>query len=99
MDGMSLWKACAAFICVLGLIGLFAFCARRFGLPRLLAGRMARRGRISIRDVCYIDPRHRLVLVRRDTVEHLLLIGVNGMLVVERGITPPATETEEPAHG
>jgi hypothetical protein len=33
-----------------------------------------------------IGPRHKLFLLRRDGVEHLLLVGPNGASVVENGI-------------
>lgn len=71
---------------VLALIGLFALLLRRFG-P--MAGVPVRRGadrRLSIVEVMVVDARRRLVLVRRDDVEHLLLIGISEDLVVERDI-------------
>ena len=49
-------------------------------------GNLRRSGRISIADFLDIDKGHRLVLVRRDNVEHLLIIGSNGDTVVETGI-------------
>ncbi len=34
-----------------------------------------------------LDSRRRLVLVRRDRTEHLVLLGTNADIVVERGMT------------
>lgn len=49
----------------------------------------ARRGqRLGISEYYDIDKTRRLVLVRRDNVEHLLLIGSAQDLVIETGITP-----------
>ena len=75
-----------ALVFVLALIGLLTWLVRRFGL----AGRMptARKHgrRLDIVEVVALDSRHRLVLVRRDRTEHLVLLGANADIVVERGI-------------
>ena len=72
---------------VLGLIGLAAWAARRFGMGgrvRVSAG--AKPGkRLAIAEVLAVDNKRRLVLVRRDGVEHLLLLGPHGDTLVERG--------------
>jgi flagellar protein FliO/FliZ len=39
-----------------------------------------------------VSPRQRLALVRRDDVEHLVLIGPDGASVIEAGIAPPKAE-------
>jgi hypothetical protein len=46
---------------------------------------------LSIVEVAGIDAKRRLLLVRRDDVEHLILLGGTSEIVVERGITPPDT--------
>lgn len=49
---------------------------------------MGRRGqRIGISEYHEVDKTRRLVLVRRDNVEHLILIGGNTDVVIESGIT------------
>jgi hypothetical protein len=76
-----------AFIVVLGLIGLFAWLARRFGASNL--GATAARGRqprLAVIDAAAIDARRRLVLIRRDNVEHLLIMGGPTDVVVEQNI-------------
>lgn len=75
-----------ALVFVLALIGLVAWVVRRTGMaPR---GGLRHRGprRLEIVEVAVLDARRRLVLIRRDDVEHLLLLGHNGERVVERGI-------------
>jgi flagellar protein FliO/FliZ len=77
-----------SFVFVLGLIGLFAWLLRRFGPP----GRFrapGRNRRLSIVEIAGIDARRRLVLVRRDDTEHLILLGQTQDLVIETGIVPP----------
>src|SRR2546430_14317513 len=65
-----------AFIVVLALIGLAAWLVRRFANSRLGAntsrGRMPR---LAVIDAAAVDGRRRLVLVRRDNIEHLIMIG------------------------
>lgn len=51
--------------------------------------------RIGIVDTAQVDGSRRLVLVRRDDVEHLLLLGSDGDLVIESGI--PALPQDPPA--
>jgi flagellar protein FliO/FliZ len=79
----------SALVFVLALIGALAWAVRRFGLAGRL-GAPRSQGRLSVVEVAALDARRRLVLVRRDTTEHLLLIGPTSELVVEAGIRPPA---------
>ena len=84
-----------ALIAVLGLIALVPAIGRRFGfVPR--PGRKGQ-GRLGVVEVATLDARRRLVLVRRDGVEHLLLLGPETETVVESGIRPPAAGAAEPA--
>jgi hypothetical protein len=76
-----------AFIVVLALIALAAWLVRRFAGNRL--GANANRGRmprLAVIDAAAVDGRRRLVLVRRDNVEHLLMIGGPTDIVVEPNI-------------
>jgi len=85
MDYESYLRGVVALIAVLALIGLAAWGARRFGLAGGRAGPRRDR-RLAIAEVLAVDNRRRLVLVKRDAVEHLLLIGGAAEIVVERGI-------------
>jgi flagellar protein FliO/FliZ len=49
-----------------------------------------RRRRIAVVEAAPIDAKSRLVLVRRDEAEHLLVLGPSGATVVETGIRNPA---------
>ncbi len=64
-----------AFLIVLGLIGATAWAVRRFGAGRLGASTRGRQPRLAVIDYASVDGRRRLILVRRDNVEHLLMIG------------------------
>jgi len=73
-----------AFVFVLGLIGLFGWLAKRFGaIPKVGRGEGRRLG---IVEVAAVDAKRRLVLVRRDRTEHLIMLGAAADLVIERGI-------------
>src|SRR5437868_9294290 len=76
-----------AFVVVLGLIGLAAWLVRRFASNRLGANtNRGRMPRLAVIDAAAVDGRRRLVLVRRDNVEHLLMIGGPTDIVVEPNI-------------
>jgi flagellar protein FliO/FliZ len=84
-----------ALVFVLGLIGLVAIIMRHYGLGGAIQlGRKKRAGRrrIEIVDVAPVDARRRLILVRRDDVEHLILLGAHEDILVESGITLPLEE-------
>lgn len=81
-----------ALILVLGLIALLAWALRRFGLGGAM--RAGSQRRLQIVEATPIGPRHRLLLVRRDRVEHLLLLGPQGDIVVESGITRAGFDQE-----
>jgi flagellar protein FliO/FliZ len=93
-----------AFLIVLGLIGVTAWAVRRFGTGRL--GGSSSRGRqprLAVIDYASVDARRRLILVRRDNVEHLLMIGGPTDVVVEsnivRAVAPPREVTLPRAPG
>jgi flagellar protein FliO/FliZ len=74
-------RAVFALVLTLGLIGLSAVALRRFGpewMARLQGMRKDRR--LSIVETLPLDPNRRLVLVRMDDVERLILLGDGRML-------------------
>lgn len=79
-----LWLALAllALVVVLGLVRLI----RGFSGGTFVAGGRNRRTRLAVMDAAAVDSRRRLVLVRRDDVEHLVLIGGPTDVVIERDI-------------
>jgi flagellar protein FliO/FliZ len=86
------------FIVVLALIGVTAWVVRRFAARG--AGASVGRGRmprLAVIDAAAVDSRRRLVLVRRDNVEHLLMIGGPSDIVVEPNILRTAPIGREAA--
>jgi flagellar protein FliO/FliZ len=74
-----------ALIVIVALLAVFAWLARRFGFAGRVPTRGARR-RLAIVEVTAIDNKRRLILLRRDDVEHLVLVGVDSSVVIETGI-------------
>lgn len=84
-----------AFLAVLALIGVTAWLVRRFGANRLGGGAArGRQPRLAVIDAASVDGRRRLVLIRRDNVEHLLMIGGPSDVVVEPNIVRAAAGRE-----
>ncbi len=75
-----------ALAAVLALIGLLAVAARRFGLAGAVSRSSGRR--LAIVEAMALDGRRRLVLLRRDDLEHLIILGPSGETVVESRIEP-----------
>lgn len=53
--------------------------------------------RLQVVEVTALDPRRKLILVRRDDVEHLLLVGQDGNRLVESGIAVGTSPLPEQA--
>src|SRR5262245_54359772 len=95
-EGQSGLKVVLFVIVVLGLLALAFWLLRRFGGGRLGGGATrGRQSRLAVIDQATVDSRRRLVLVRRDNVEHLLIIGGPSDVVVEQNIVRAATAERE----
>jgi hypothetical protein len=79
-----------AFLFVLLLIGAAAWLVRRFGSTRIDAAARGRQPRLAVIDSAAVDGRRKLVIIRRDNVEHLLMIGGPSDVVVETNIVRAA---------
>ncbi|MBL8532092.1 MAG: FliO/MopB family protein [Hyphomonadaceae bacterium] len=79
MDWTDWARALFALMATLALIGAVAYGARRLGM--LQHGAQAQR-RLKIGETLMLDPRRRLVIVRCDGREHLLLLSPGGDVVV-----------------
>jgi len=84
MDFADLARAFAALALTLGLIGLAAVIARRYGPSTLLRFQQPKaERRLRVVESLVLDPARRLVLVRFDDQERLLLLG-EGRVLAER---------------
>ena len=87
-----------AFLIVLGLMGAAAWAVRQFGSARLSGAVRGRQPQLAVIEYATVDARRRLLLVRRDNVEHLMMIGGPTDVVVEANIVRAApAAVREPA--
>lgn len=93
MEAMSLIRAVLGLIFVLGLIGAAAWAAKRYGASRLSGLVRGKDARLKIMEVRPVDARNKLVLVRHDQQEHLLLIGPGQSTVISRGSPAPSPDS------
>ena len=87
-ESLALIKMLLALVFVLGLMGVLALVMKRLGLSG--QGNMpGTKRRLKVIETAPIDARHRMALIQRDDVQHLVIFGPNGETVVETGIAPP----------
>jgi flagellar biogenesis protein FliO len=85
-----------AIIVVFALLALTAWLVRRFGADRLGGGgARGRQPRLAVIDAAPVDGRRRLLLIRRDNVEHLVMIGGPTDVLVEANIVRAAAPARE----
>ena len=85
MNFLDLFRAVFGLAITLGLIGLAAWAARRYA-PQILAKFQAERGarRLQVVETLVLDPSRRLVLIRVDDEERLILLGEGRELIEPR---------------
>src|SRR5581483_6358497 len=89
-------KVVIALAIVVGLLAGITWAIRRYGADHF--GNAATRGRqprLAVVDAAAVDGRRRLVIVRRDNVEHLLMIGGPTDVLVEANIVRAAGTARE----
>lgn len=75
-----------ALLFILALIGGLAWAARRFKVGDRLVASTGGSRRLSIVEIRPVDARRKLILLRRDNREHLVLLGPTQDLLLESGI-------------
>ena len=92
MDILQWARAVFALLATLALIGLVAYGARRLNM---LQGVVRGPRRLKITESLMIDPRRRLIVVRFDDREHLILLSPAGDRVVAE-VAAPIEPAETP---
>lgn len=86
--GTSLLQVILAFAVVFALLGAFGFGLRYVSARGMkMPGLSGRNKRLEVIETLTLDVRRRLVIVRCDDKEHLVLLGVNNDLVVDANVT------------
>ena len=83
MDTTQLLRLLFAFVFVMALMGILGVIMRRLN-EKQLRGRSEKR--LQLVETMPLDARRKLVLLRRDHIEHLVILGPQGETVVEQGI-------------
>jgi flagellar protein FliO/FliZ len=89
IETADLLRFVSALALVIGLIVVMVWTMRRLGMGGAGGGAGRRRRRLALVETLALDGRHRLVLVRCDSREHLLLLGQAHDLVVDSDLPPP----------
>ncbi|NNE82762.1 MAG: FliO/MopB family protein [Alphaproteobacteria bacterium] len=84
MDIVNIVRFLLSFVVVIGLLGGLAWVLRRYGTGRITTA--GGKGRLGVVEVSIVDAKRRLVLIKRDDVEHLLLLSPTNEMIVETGI-------------
>jgi len=95
VDWVEWVRALFALIATLALIGLAFLAARRFGMVGGV--RQGQERRLKVVETLMIDPRRKLVLVRCDDREHLLLVGPGGDRKLDSAAAKPVSANQETA--
>lgn len=98
MSLVEIARMLAALAVTLGLIGLCVVVLRRYGpetIRRLQGAPRGRERRLSVVETLVLDPARRLVLIRYDAEERLLLLG-EGQIVAARPAPEPIPATPAP---
>ena len=86
MNFLDLFRAIFGLAITLGIIGLAAWAARRYA-PEILARFQGQQGqvrRMKVVETLVLDPSRRLVLIRVDDEERLILLGEGHELIEPR---------------
>lgn len=90
----DLLRAILSLAFVIGLIWLFGRLVRRYGwklgMPTAPPSKAPRR--LQIVESLNLDARNRVILIRRDAVEHLIIVNAENTNVIETSIKGPATQ-------
>lgn len=82
-------------VALLALVGVF-WLIRARASSTFIRGGKNRMPRLAVLDATAVDTRRRLVLIRRDDVEHLIMIGGPTDIVIESRIAPQGTKADLP---
>lgn len=94
MTADTYWRFLIALLLVVAMIFAAAWVARRLGLGGRLVAVGGKKRRLAIVEVLPLDGKRRLVLLRRDGAEHLLLLGMTSDVVIESRIRDDGTAAD-----
>lgn len=84
----QIFQLIAALVFVVSLMGGLALVLKKLGLSGAVPAMAGKEKRLKIIEVLPLDARRKMVIVQRDEVQHLILLGGNHETVIETGIKP-----------
>ncbi|WP_321391659.1 flagellar biosynthetic protein FliO [Emcibacter sp.] len=96
MDIISYVQYLIALLFVIALLFGLAYLAKRMGLSARVTINSPKAGsrRLNVVEILPIDTKRKLILVRRDKTEHLLMLGTERDLVIEQNIPAPDADKQ-----
>ncbi len=97
MEMSTYFQFIMALLFVLALILLIAYGAKKFGLMARVTVNSAktRDKRLNVVEILPVDARRKLMIIRRDDVEHLVMLGTERDIVIERDIKEKTEKTKK----
>jgi flagellar protein FliO/FliZ len=89
MDAIDIARYFGALVLVLGLLGLAWVAARKYGLPGIVAPGGVRR--LQVVETLMLDARNKAYILRRDDTEHLIVVGPQGVIAIDKAPARPAS--------
>jgi flagellar protein FliO/FliZ len=87
-DGPQFLKMIVALVIVIGLMGGLAYVLKKLGLSNGITFKTDEKNRLKILESLPLDARRRLVIIKCDSAEHLVILGATGETVIASDITP-----------
>ncbi len=84
MDFADYSRFAFAFAFVIGLIWTVATVVRKLGLDKKLRGITGTQGRLQLVDVLFLDPKRKILLVRADAREYMILVNGETSVVIDK---------------
>ncbi|URD61913.1 flagellar biosynthetic protein FliO [Sphingomonas sp. KRR8] len=94
MEASALLRMIASLGLVLGMMAAILWAVRRFDIR--LPGRSCSAARLQVMERLSLDPKNMVVILRRDHVEHLLILGPAGAMTIEGTIKPSKCSANRP---
>ncbi len=107
MELVSLGRVILSFAFVMGLMLVMSWVAKKMKLPERLTragyGRDMSKHTLAVEDSLFLDPRHKMVIVRRGAKRHVLVLTSQGqvatpLLVETYDAIPNVIESSENVH-
>lgn len=95
MEYVELGRFAGGFVLVLALIGIMALVLKQPFVQKFAQGGVRKSQRLEVVETLYLDAKRKVVLLRCDEKEHLLLLSASGDMTITGGVPRQANVTGE----